>query len=122
MNIDGFAFTAVVEMWQIVFEPHVNCPHQCMGAQGVKCVLLNADRERFTTMMAPLKVMNDARFLYFMEDNYMFKRISMRPAILEMHGGVLLVSRAPVLSDGRAFSSMYSLTLLHLLALSDRLY
>jgi hypothetical protein len=103
MNMDGSAFTAVVEMWQIVFEPHVNCPHQCMGAQGVKCVLLNADRERFTTMMAPLKVMNDARFLYFMEDNYMFKRISMRPAILEMHGGEFMVGRAPGLFYRRSF-------------------
>lgn len=103
MNMDGSAFTAVVEMWQIVFEPHDNCPHQCMGAQGVKCVLLNADRERFTTMMAPLKVMNDARFLYFIEDNYMFKRISMRPAILEMHGGEFMVGREPGLFYRRSF-------------------
>jgi hypothetical protein len=95
MNMDGSAFTAAVEMWQIVFKPHDNCPHQCMGAQGVKCVLLNADRERFTTMMAPLKVMNDARFLYFIEDNYMFKRVSMRPAILEMQGGEFMVGREP---------------------------
>ncbi len=103
MNTDGSAFTAAVEMWQIVFEPHDNCPQQCMGAQGVKCVLLNADRERFTTMMAPLKVMNDARFLYFIEDNYMFKRISMRPAILEMHGGEFMVGRAPGLFYRRSF-------------------
>jgi hypothetical protein len=103
MNMDGSAFTAAVEMWQIVFEPHDNCPHQCMGAQGVKCVLLNADRERFTTMMAPLKVMNDARFLYFIEDNYMFQRISMRPAILEMHGGEFMVGREPRLFYRRSF-------------------
>ena len=109
MNMDGSAFTAAVEMWQIVFKPHDNCPHQCMGAQGVKCVLLNADRERFTTMMAPLKVMNGARFLYFIEDNYMFKRMSIRPAILEMRGGEFMVGREP----GRFLPPFFSLESLH---------
>jgi hypothetical protein len=103
MSMDGFAFTAAVEIWQIVFEPHDMCPHQCMGAQGVKCVLLNADRALYTTMMAPLMVINDARFLYLIEDNYMFKRISMRPAILEMHGGEFMVGKEPCLFYRRYF-------------------
>ncbi len=103
MNMDGSAFTAVVEMWQIVFEPHDNCPHQCMGAQGVKCVLLNADRERFTTMMAPMIVMNDARFLDFIEFYYTFKQISMRPAFLAMQGGEFMVGRAPRLVHHSSF-------------------
>ncbi len=54
-------------------------------------------------MMAPLKVMNGARFLYFIEDNYMFKRMSIRPAILEMHGGEFMVGREPGLFYRRSF-------------------
>ena len=103
MNADGSAFTAAVETWQIVFEPHDNCPQQFMGAQGVKCVLLCADRERFKSLFVPLLMMDDARFLDMTGDNYMFARISMRPAILEMQGGEFMVGIAPRLVYHRSF-------------------
>jgi hypothetical protein len=89
------AFTVAVELWWIVYHPHVDCPPACMGAEGVKCVLLPGDRDRFVTMMAPLGPLDDEGFLKVIEGNCKFKRISMRPAIMEMFEGVFHVWTGP---------------------------
>jgi hypothetical protein len=93
--VDPGKFTVAVELWWIVFEPHVDCPPQCMGAQGLKCVLLLADRERFVTMMAPLENLDDVAFLIFIEENYMCKRIAMRPTMMVMYDGDFIVNKNP---------------------------
>jgi hypothetical protein len=86
MNTVGPAITAAIELWWIVFKPHVDCPATCMGAKGWKCVLLPADRELLLKKMDPVEQNHDA-FLNLIEKQYWFKRIAMRPAILEMFGG-----------------------------------
>ena len=105
INTDGSAFTIAIELWQIVFDPHMNCPPQCMGAQGLKCVLLPADRERYNQRAAPMfdRGFDDWDFLYAVECTFDCTRISKRPAILEMHGGEFMVGRAPGLFYRRSF-------------------
>jgi hypothetical protein len=97
INTDGSAFTIAIELWQIVFDPHMNCPPQCMGAQGLKCVLLPADRERYNQRAAPMfdRGFDDWDFLYAVECTFDCTRISKRPAILEMHDGEFMVNKMP---------------------------
>jgi hypothetical protein len=94
MNTDGSAHTIAVEIWQVVFWPHDNCPPQCMGAQGFKCVIVPADRDRWL-MRGSFHDMDEYEYLHNIQLIFDCERRSMRPAILEMHDGEFMVCKTP---------------------------
>jgi hypothetical protein len=99
LNTHGSAHTIVVEVWQVVFGPHLNCPPQCMGAQGLKCVVVPADRARWLASASVVnggrRVWNNADYLNKIRLYFDCERISWRPAILEMHDGEFMVCTTP---------------------------
>jgi hypothetical protein len=81
MSTDGTGLTVHIELWWFVFNEHANCPPQCMGAKGLKCVLFPPDRERFEQG----GLLDDRlRTMQIWEDCFTCKRVSWRPAIMEM--------------------------------------
>jgi hypothetical protein len=95
MNTDGSAHTIAVELWQVVFGPHVTCPPQCMGAQDFKCVIVPADRDRWLIRASFSSVWDNYEFLHNNQLKFDCERRSKRPAILEMHDGEFMVCKTP---------------------------
>jgi hypothetical protein len=95
MNTDGSAHTVEVQLWQVVFWPHDNCPPQCMGAQGFKCVILPADRDRWLRRGNPTGPLDYYHYEYNIKCIFDCEVKSKRTAILEMHGGDFMVCKTP---------------------------